>query len=83
VRIETETEYTSLRLTRPLESGKTTDLGAIGATISVRARACLLWRFWRDTGKVTPAAEGAAGDRAQVMRVPFSPRGADVPETLG
>jgi homoserine kinase len=60
--------------------GKATDLGAIGATISGAGPSVLLWCFWQDTGKVTQAAEGAAGDWAQVMRVPFSPLGADVPE---
>jgi homoserine kinase len=60
--------------------GKPIDLGAIGATISGAGPSVLLWCFWQDTGKVTQAAEGAAGDWAQVMRVPFSPLGADVPE---
>jgi homoserine kinase len=63
-----------------LENTKPIDLGAIGATISGAGPSVLLWCFWQDTGKVTQAAEGAAGDWAQVMRVPFSPRGADVPE---
>ena len=56
------------------------ELGAIGATISGAGPTVLLWCFWQDTGKVTSAAEQAAGDWAQVMRVPFSPLGADVPE---
>ena len=57
-----------------------TDLGAIGATISGAGPSVLLWCFWQDTGKVAAAAEEAAGDWAQVIRVPFSPVGADVPE---
>jgi homoserine kinase len=59
---------------------KATELGAIGATISGAGPSVLLWCFWQDTGKVSTAAEEAAGDWAQVMRVPFSPLGADVPE---
>jgi homoserine kinase len=59
---------------------KATDLGAIGGTISGAGPSVLLWCFWQDTGKVTQGAEEAAGDWAQVMRVPFSPLGADVPE---
>jgi homoserine kinase len=60
--------------------GRATELGAIGASISGAGPSVLLWCFWQDTGKVTQAAERAAGDWAQVMRVPFSPLGADVPE---
>ena len=56
------------------------ELGAIGATISGAGPTVLLWCFWQDTGKVTAAAEAAAGDWADVRRVPFSPLGADVPE---
>jgi homoserine kinase len=59
---------------------KATELGAIGATISGAGPGVLLWCFWQDTGKVVAAAEEAAGDWSQVMRVPFSPLGADVPE---
>jgi homoserine kinase len=59
---------------------RSTDLGAIGATISGAGPSVLLWCFWQDTGKVTQAAERVVGDWAQVMRVPFSPLGADVPE---
>jgi homoserine kinase len=59
---------------------KASDLGAIGATISGAGPSVLLWCFWQDTGKVAAAAEEAAGEWAQVMRVPFSPLGADVPE---
>jgi homoserine kinase len=59
---------------------KASDLGAIGATISGAGPSVLLWCFWQDTGKVMTAAEEAAGEWAQVIRVPFSPLGADVPE---
>jgi homoserine kinase len=60
--------------------GRATELGAIGATISGAGPAVLLWSFWQDTGKVAAAAEETAGGWAHVMRVPFSPLGADVPE---
>ena len=40
----------------------------------------LVWSFWQDTGKVTAALAERVGDWAEVMRVPFSPLGADVPE---
>jgi homoserine kinase len=59
---------------------KATELGAIGATISGAGPSVLLWCFWQDTGKVAAAAEREAGGWAQVLRVPFSPLGADVPE---
>ncbi len=59
---------------------KARELGAIGASISGAGPTVLLWCFWQDTGKVSAAAEDAAGDWAQVRRVPFSPLGADVPE---
>jgi homoserine kinase len=56
------------------------EFGAIGATVSGAGPTVLLWCFWQDTGKVTAAAAKAAGDWAEVRRVPFSPLGADVPE---
>ena len=56
------------------------ELGAIGATISGAGPSVMLWCYWQDTGKVVEAAAGAAGDWAEVRRVPFSPLGADVPE---
>jgi homoserine kinase len=59
---------------------KATELGAIGATISGAGPSVLLWCFWQDTGKVAAAAEREAEGWAQVLRVPFSPLGADVPE---
>ncbi|MGH2925509.1 MAG: homoserine kinase [Solirubrobacterales bacterium] len=56
------------------------ELGAIGATISGAGPAVLVWCFWQDTGKVTDALRSRVGDWAQVVRAPFSPLGADVPE---
>jgi homoserine kinase len=56
------------------------ELGALGATISGAGPTVLVWSFWQDTGKVTAALEDRVGDWAEVMRVPFSPQGADVPE---
>ncbi|HSI80406.1 MAG TPA: homoserine kinase [Solirubrobacterales bacterium] len=56
------------------------DFGALGATISGAGPTVLLWCFWQDTGKVAAAAEAAVGDWAEVLRVPFTPQGADVPE---
>jgi homoserine kinase len=56
------------------------DLGAIGATVSGAGPAVLVWCFWQDTGKVTEALRSRVGDWAQVVRAPFSPLGADVPE---
>ena len=55
-------------------------LGALGATISGAGPTVLVWCFWQDTGKVVPALEERVGDWAEVLRVPFSPVGADVPE---
>jgi homoserine kinase len=56
------------------------DLGAIGATVSGAGPALLFWCYWQDTGKVADALRGRVGDWAQVLRAPFSPLGADVPE---
>jgi homoserine kinase len=56
------------------------ELGALGATISGAGPAVLVWTFWQDTGKVTSALAERAGEWAEVVRVPFSPLGADVPE---
>jgi homoserine kinase len=56
------------------------ELGALGATISGAGPTVLVWSFWQDTGKVTAALSQRVGDWAEVMRVPFSPQGADVPE---
>jgi len=56
------------------------DMGALGATISGAGPTVLVWTFWQDTGMVVTELEKWAGDWAQVLRVPFSPTGADVPE---
>jgi homoserine kinase len=56
------------------------ELGALGATISGAGPTVLVWSFWQDTGKVSAALKERVGDWAQVVRVPFSPLGADVPE---
>jgi homoserine kinase len=57
-----------------------TELGALGATISGAGPTVLVWSFWQDTGAVVSALEARVGDWAEVLRVPFSPVGADVPE---
>jgi homoserine kinase len=56
------------------------ELGAIGATVSGAGPALLFWCFWQDTGKVTDALRDRVGDWADVVRAPFTPLGADVPE---
>ncbi len=56
------------------------EMGALGATISGAGPTVLVWSFWQDTGKVVAALGEWAGEWAQVLRVPFSPEGADVPE---
>ena len=55
-------------------------MGALGATISGAGPTVLVWSFWQDTGSVVSALEDWTGDWAEVLRVPFSPTGADVPE---
>lgn len=54
--------------------------GAIGASISGAGPTVLVWTFWQDTGKVAGALSERYGDWAEVVRVPFTPLGADVPE---
>lgn len=56
------------------------ELGALGATISGAGPTVLVWSFWQDTGKVAAAVSERVGEWAEVVRVPFSPLGADVPE---
>jgi homoserine kinase len=56
------------------------EIGALGATISGAGPTVLVWSFWQDTGKVVAALDERVSDWAEVMRVPFSPLGADVPE---
>ena len=55
-------------------------MGALGATISGAGPTVLVWSFWQDPGRVVSALEDWAGDWAEVLRVPFSPTGGDVPE---
>jgi len=55
-------------------------MGALGATISGAGPTVLVWSFWQDTGMVVAEVEKSVGDWAEVLRVPFSPEGADVPE---
>ncbi|MGH2964467.1 MAG: homoserine kinase [Solirubrobacterales bacterium] len=59
---------------------KAGELGAIGATVSGAGPALLFWCFWQDTGKVTEALRERVAGWAEVLRTPFSPLGADVPE---
>jgi homoserine kinase len=56
------------------------ELGAIGATISGAGPTVLVWCFWQDSGKVSAALERDYGEWAEIMRAPFNPLGADVPE---
>jgi homoserine kinase len=56
------------------------EIGAIGATVSGAGPALLFWCFWQDTGKVTEALRSRVGEWAEVVRAPFTPMGADVPE---
>jgi homoserine kinase len=60
--------------------GAAKDLGAIGASISGAGPTVLVWCFWQDTGKVVSGLEKRAREWAEIMRTPFSPIGADVPE---
>ncbi len=57
-----------------------TGMGALGATISGAGPTVLVWSFWQDTGKVVSELEKWTDGWAEVLRVPFSPIGADVPE---
>ncbi len=56
------------------------ELGAIGATISGAGPSVLVWSFWQDTGKVVAALEERCAGWAEVLRVPFTPDGAEVIE---
>jgi homoserine kinase len=57
-----------------------TEAGAVGASISGAGPTVLVWCFWQDTGKVCSALAKRYGEWADVVRTPFSPLGADVPE---
>jgi homoserine kinase len=54
------------------------ELGALGATISGAGPTVLVWTHYEQTGGVLEGLRRAAGDDADVMRVPFEPQGADV-----
>jgi homoserine kinase len=56
------------------------EIGAIGATVSGAGPALLFWCFWQDTGKVTEALRERVDGWAEILRSPFTPLGADVPE---
>jgi homoserine kinase len=56
------------------------ELGAIGASVSGAGPTVLVWCFWQDTGKVAGALAERVDGWAEVVRAPFSPTGADVPE---
>jgi homoserine kinase len=55
-------------------------LGALGATISGAGPTVLVWSFWQQTGLVVKALQERCAGWADVVRVPFEPRGADVVE---
>jgi homoserine kinase len=54
------------------------EVGALGATISGAGPAVLVWTHYEQTGGVVEGLRRAAGERAQVMRVPFETQGAEV-----
>jgi homoserine kinase len=56
------------------------ELGALGATISGAGPSVLFWCQFDATGPVAKRLADAVGDRAQVLRVPFEPTGADISE---
>ncbi|HET6999604.1 MAG TPA: homoserine kinase [Solirubrobacterales bacterium] len=57
-----------------------TELGALGATISGAGPTVLVWTTWQDAGSVVAALEECCAGWAPVRRLPFAPLGADVPE---
>jgi homoserine kinase len=54
------------------------EAGALGATISGAGPAVLVWTHYEQTGGVVEGLRRAAGEQAQVMRVPFETQGAEV-----
>jgi homoserine kinase len=56
------------------------ELGALGATISGAGPSVLFWCPFDATGAVARRLSDVVGSRAQVLRVPFEPAGADVSE---
>ena len=55
-------------------------LGALGATISGAGPSVLVWTTFEQTGGVVAALRRRCAGWAEVVRVPFEPRGADVRE---
>ena len=53
-------------------------LGAIGATISGAGPTVLVWSYWQSGARVVEGLEALCAGWAEVVRVPFSPRGARV-----
>ena len=53
-------------------------LGAIGATISGAGPTVLVWSYWQSGASVVEGLEALCAGWAEVVRVPFSPRGARV-----
>jgi homoserine kinase len=59
---------------------KSTELGAIGASISGAGPCVLVWCYWQDTGKVAEQLAAHIEGWAEVLRAPFTPLGGDVVE---
>ena len=59
-------------------ASRASQFGALGATISGAGPSVLVWTHYEQTGGVVEALRRAAGDWAQVVRVPFETQGADV-----
>jgi homoserine kinase len=57
-----------------------TELGALGATISGAGPTVLVWTTWQDAGKVVDELERQCGGWAEIRRVGFTNERADVPE---
>lgn len=55
-------------------------LGAIGATVSGAGPSVLVWTTWEQTGVVAAELERRATGWADVIRMPFCPHGARIPE---
>jgi homoserine kinase len=56
------------------------EIGALGATISGAGPTVLVWTTWQEAGGVVEELERRCGEWADVLRMPFTPHGADVPE---
>jgi homoserine kinase len=54
------------------------ELGALGATVSGAGPTVLFWSHYEQTPRLVARLTEAAGDFADVARVPFEPQGADV-----